>query len=36
MFRIKNIALGFVLALVVTVTILFTKEGAEIFIYNVF
>lgn len=36
MFKIQNIALGFMLAVVVTMTILFTKEGAEIFIYNVF
>lgn len=36
MFRIKNIVLGFLLAILVVVTLLFTTDGAEIFIYNVF
>lgn len=36
MFNVKNILLGLLLAFAVTVTILFTKESSEIFIYNVF
>jgi len=36
MFNMKNILFGLILAVSAIVTILFTKEGAEIFIYNIF